>query len=1054
MNLRRLSALALALLFIGSFVYAENEMQWLRGSAISIEGGSYFLGKPIAPDESSAKVEISKTTETGIHEWARWYSGTLKVPFLISGKTIVWFSSISGNDTGAEFRWALYDYSPDNSQSTQVIQSGWFPVTANGEKETSIDTPEYVFASGHRMKLLVEYRSANGGGAIKITVDEGSAGQNTVYNSSNGIAYAAAGAKNAAAIIVNAPGTGCAIACSSDAQCDDSNSLTNDSCANPGTCSSACPHQACPVACSGNSQCNDSNSLTTDLCTNSGTCSALCVNTPVSCTPLCSSNAQCDDSNALTNDVCVNPGSCNAACSNSASQCTVACFSDSQCDDSNSLTGDSCSNAGTCNAYCSNTPIIVAEAQEESQDCTIACSNDSGCDDKDISTKDSCTNAGNCSAVCKNEMCSIACYSGSDCDDGNPLTSDSCQNAGQCNAGCSNSGCVPMCKANSDCDDKDASTTDVCPGAGRCSATCVYLKKCGDGKCEAAEGETECSCQQDCGSCYLVIEGAQCREKNCVANSCRETVTLGCCGNGICELKEDYSNCAVDCRPKKVDFELLGFDEAEKRLGGEKIDFKASLVADGIKFSTADIYAEGFFGRISFANDGKHGDGIGGDNVYGNSFTIGDGNREGSYAIKFTVNVAGSQRVLVKNIIVSKKLDLSFTADKENYFLSDSIGISGSLKKKDLALDLPIRLRISIPAEYETLVDKNIMPVSGNYEFSYKTATIQKAGTWKIELYAEDGNKNSARLVKEINLLKPGSVISLGVKLKPEKEALQRGGYSDINIEVFSPSGEATDANVVLEAFGKQVNADRLGTGIYSARIYADFSVGAGKQSIKASAKKEQDGAIYSGSAVIDINVSETALNIEVLEPKGKHYLIGDAMPIKARASYADGSAVENAEIEAIVGGKKIKLYAREKGIYYGGHIVSEADRGLLKISFSVKDSYGNSIEGGNGELDVSGYSPMFYAREYGLAAALIFVFVLAAVLGARSVALKKIRIGIMRKKEKQIIEVIKGLQYQYFKEASMDKKTYDSEVNKYEAKLNDLRDNIAIAEGKIKLRK
>ena len=1004
---------ALASIAIG-FAHSENEMQWLGGASASIDGGNYFLGSPVAPNENSAKAEISKITEAGTHEWARWYSDILGTSFAVSGSALVWFSSMSSSDTNAEFGWALYDYNPSNSESTMVAQSSWFSVPSSGEKETSATVPSYSFAEGHRVKLLVEYRSAAGGGTIRITIDEGAAGQDVVYNSSNGQAYTATGAKNAAVIIVNFPGQACSIACSSDSSCYDNNALTDDSCTDAGTCSSAC------------------------------------VNTSVSCTPLCSADSECNDGNALTEDACVNPGSCNATCSNSAGQCAIACTSNLQCDDGNSLTNDSCTDAGACSAICGHEPTAVVQAQ----DCTIACTKEADCGDGSALTTDSCANAGTCSSGCSHEMCAIACYSNSECDDGNPITSDSCKDAGQCSSACVNTSCTPMCTADSDCDDKDPSTADVCSGSGRCTDICAHLKKCGDGKCEAGEEETESTCPSDCGSCYKIIEGVVCRERNSIGKLCTETVTLGCCGNGICELKEDYSSCAADCRPKKVDFELLGFDEGEKRLGDEMVLLKAKLVADGINFSTADIYAEGFFGKISLANDGRHNDEKGGDNIYANSFAIGDNNRDGSYAIKFTANAAGSERVFVKNLIISKKLGLSMNLDKENYFLSDSIGISGSLDKKGNAIDLPIRLRISIPAENEILVDKNIMPVSGNYLFSYKTSTIQKAGTWKIELSAEDGNRNSAHPVKEIKMLKPGSIISLGVKLKSGKAAIQKGSYSDVNIEVFSPSGEATDANVFVEAFGNKIAAERIGLGVYSARIYADFSVASGKQAIKASADKGQDGALYSGSAVLDINVSETALNIEVLEPKGKHYLIGDAMPIKARASYADGSAVENAEIEAVVGGEKIRLYAKEKGIYYAEHIVSEADQGNLKISFSVKDSYGSSIEGGNGELDVSGYSLMFYARKYWLAAAIIFAFVLAVVLGVRSVALKKIRIGMMRKKEKQTIEVIKGLQYQYFKEASIDKRTYDEEVGKYEKKLNDLRDNIAIAEGKLKMGK
>jgi len=160
-------------------------------------------------------------------------------------------------------------------------------------------------------------------------------------------------------------------ACTSASQCNDSNSLTLDSCSNPNSCNAKCVYTVIQNLC-GSVQCDEG-----ELC-----CSNSCT------TPTCTSNSGCNDSNSLTIDVCINPNTCTSACTHTldlnAAFCgnakidanetcancpqdincssgqlccnavctTPSCTSSSQCDDSNSLTTDSCSNPNTCTALC------------------------------------------------------------------------------------------------------------------------------------------------------------------------------------------------------------------------------------------------------------------------------------------------------------------------------------------------------------------------------------------------------------------------------------------------------------------------------------------------------------------------------------------------------------------------------------------------------------------------------------------------------------------------------------------------------------------------------
>lgn len=251
----------------------------------------------------------------------------------------------------------------------------------------------------------------------------------------------------------------CAVACSTNADCDDGNALTTDSCVSPGACAAACTHNTCPVACAANADCDDSNPLTADTCGNPGTCAAACANTP--CTPACLTDANCNDGNALTYDTCSSPNTCAAACV--FSPCTPACINDANCNDGNALTNDTCSNPNACAAVCVNVP------------CTPACINNANCDDSNALTNDSCNNPNTCAAACTHVQCPVLCANDQACDDGNPMTIDTCNNPGACDASCYNTSFTPVCGTSADCNDYNPVTSDICVNPFTISAYCLSI---------------------------------------------------------------------------------------------------------------------------------------------------------------------------------------------------------------------------------------------------------------------------------------------------------------------------------------------------------------------------------------------------------------------------------------------------------------------------------------------------------------------------------------------------------------------------------------------------
>ncbi len=322
------------------------------------------------------------------------------------------------------------------------------------------------------------------GYSVAVTVGRALVG---AYSDTNVKGYAAG-----SAFVFEMGGT--APGCVTNADCNDSNPCTTDTCS-----AGACQHGNAP---NGTVCTDDGNVCTTNSCQNGACQSANNTNT-------------CSDGNACTvNDRCTN-GTCGGTPMN--------------CDDGKVCTTDSC-NAGVCqyvfntNNCNDNNPCSINDrcAAGVCSGTPMVCSDNNPC------TNDTCS-AGVCQYVQNTNSCSDGnpCTSGDrcaagtcsgtpmNCNDNNPCTNDSCvagvcqriNNVNACDDGdectsadlCSSGACVGV---EMDCDDDDECTDDSCSD-GECEHVDNWVclgddPSCNlNGICEA--GEDECTCPEDCG---------------------------------------------------------------------------------------------------------------------------------------------------------------------------------------------------------------------------------------------------------------------------------------------------------------------------------------------------------------------------------------------------------------------------------------------------------------------------------------------------------------------------------------------------------------------------
>ena len=328
---------------------------------------------------------------------------------------------------------------------------------------------------------------------------------------------------------------GSSVECTIDADCADGAFCNGDETCNAGVCDAGTPVV-----------CDDSVSCTVDSC-NEGTDS--CDN--VADDAICDNGLFCDGSETCDAVLDCQAGTapCNPeteTCNEAGDICeTIGCTVDADCTDGTFCNGAETCNVGTGICEAGTPPVMddgvgcTDDSCDEVNDVIVNAPNDGNCDNGEF-----CDGSETCDAVNDCQAGSMPCAAGESCDE----VGDVCVPSPVCD----NDG---VCETDEDC----------LNCANDCISGTIPGAVCGNGVCEAGDGENALTCSADCNSTlngkpsgrfacgFNDGYGPEACDSRCNAggNTCTET-PVGpagdfCCGDDTCEGDENSSTCSLDC---------------------------------------------------------------------------------------------------------------------------------------------------------------------------------------------------------------------------------------------------------------------------------------------------------------------------------------------------------------------------------------------------------------------------------------------------------------------------------------------------------------------------
>jgi len=573
----------------------------------------------------------------------------------------------------------------------------------------------------------------------------------------------------------------------------------------------------------------------------------------------------------------------------------------------------------------------------------------------------------------------------------------------------------------------------------------IAAQTCGDGSCDPSENS--CNCEDDCGSCRGEVPGKACEIYQCDENLiCRPVKIPGCCGNLTCEDDETYGNCPADCLPTSVNVEILMPDQNQSVNRGEEVILKAKLDSEGRSVSGAIVNILNLPTEVKMFNDGEHEDGLIGDNVYGYIYKIPSDLETGIIDLNFSALFQGIGGSNVVTISVTDILETNFIP-LDSYALGDIINVQGTVKRIDESATFPLRFSIVHNGEAigEEIFD---MQEDGSFNLQYRTSVHDPVGDWDVILEGNDMLGNRVYVQKNIRVLEARETAFLTINIISEiKGSYTRGENIEVIAMVYDEESaiiKGAGADLITPS-GDTIELRELQEGKYSGLFPIPFTLGEGQQFFKITAIKVSETLEQSGSLDFDVTITPAELTINLIDPEGEFFRVGDTLNPIVTVRYPNEEPVPNATVTGLINNQEIEFIPERAGLFKADYVFKEGDEGRVKLSVNARDSYGNSsyIEE---SFEVAGVSlaSFFMQNIWIVVLVIIIIGAVGGFMYRQYIHVSGIDSLLKRKRELGILQ--KELQKDYYKKASIPKEEYDRLKDEYTSEMSEIEEKIAHA--------
>ena len=534
------------------------------------------------------------------------------------------------------------------------------------------------------------------------------------------------------------------------------------------------------------------------------------------------------------------------------------------------------------------------------------------------------------------------------------------------------------------------------------------------------------------------------------------------CGDGQCQDPETCSDCSADCGVCPATTTTAG--------GGGPAPITVSMEApeDGqtIKREILTVIVKGYrgtnpetdmvvtatsdlFEEVSLINNFEQR----GSGIYGANVTISKDVKKGNYVLL----VRGRKESATDEHQILVTLDPTITVDaavKDSYFKGERIFFEGDVKyfDKSLATNASLEIALFAPGDFflnlSAYSDEN-----GKFAVSYPISYAEPDGAWDIRITAKDKEGNEGSKLLKTKVSTPEGVVFYTVNiLSPFKDAeFKRGSIVPITVEVKDEGKPLEKAKVEFkDLHGDFLPLEEVSPGIYSGEAKLHPPPHDTVWQLSVQALKTVDGVTKAGGNRIPVRILPATLNLVLLQPTNFEFFAGQQITIRARATYADGSAVEKGKVNVKIGNQTVALLEDSQGNYQATYLFSPKDITAKGLELDAEDVDGNSVVVpqkaivvnpiGKIELAVRLFYYNIVVRYWYL---LVLSFLLLA-LGTYPIWYPyslNIILKNLTEAETRITEMQKDIQRKYFKQHSISRNDYDKLISKYREQSSSMRE-------------